>query len=88
MSLYVAGTIQGFIDSTQLFLLKLYEAFGIILIAASFCGVVFDIERCIKLKKGRYLFRAGGYLLLVIFGVATVFTVIAIIAISEGGMVI
>ena len=85
LSLYTAGTVQGFIDSTQIFLLKLYEVLGIILVAVSFCGAVLEVERCIKVKKGRYLLRAGCYLFLAILGIVSVFTVIAIIAISEGG---
>jgi len=88
LSLYAAGTIQGFIDSTQLFLLKLYEGFGIFLMVTSFCGIVLDIERCLKMKKMRYLLRAGGYLLLVIFSVTTILAVMAIIALSGGSGVI
>jgi len=84
LSLYAAGTIQGFIDSTQLFLLRLYEIFGIFLVATSFFGIVLDIERCVKMKKKRYLFRAGGYLLLVIFSITTVLTVMTITALSRG----
>ena len=84
LSLYAAGTIQGFIDSTQLFLLKLYEGLGIFLMVTSFCGIVLDIERCFKVKKKRYLLRAGGYLLLVIFSIVTVLAVMAIIALSRG----
>ena len=84
ISLYTAGTIQGFIDSTQLFLLRLYEWLGIFLMATSFCGIILDIERCIKMKKSRYLLRAGGYLLLVIFSVVTVLAVVTIVALSIG----
>ena len=84
LSLYAAGTIQGFVDSTQLFLLKLYEAIGIFLMVTSLFGIVLDIERCIKRKKKRYLLRAGGYLFLVIFSITTVLTVMTIIALSGG----
>ena len=84
LSMYAAGTIQGFTDSTQLFLLNLYEVLGIFLMVTSFCGIVLDIERCIKMKKKRYLIRAGGYLFLVIFSIATVLAVMTIIALSGG----
>ena len=84
LSLYTAGTIQGFTDSTQLFLLKLYEGLGIFLMVTSFCGILLDIERSIKLKKFRYILRAGGYLFLVIFSIATVMAVMTIIALSRG----
>ena len=80
--LYAAGTVQKFIDSTQLSLLNLYSVLGIILTIMSVFGVVMDSYRFVKAKKGRYLLRAGWYLLLVIFGLATVFAVSAIIAVS------
>ena len=84
LSLYAAGTIQEFTDSTQLFLLRLYEGIGIFLLLTAFCGIVLDIERCVKMKKSRYLLRAGGYFILVIFSIGTVLAVMAIIALSSG----
>jgi len=84
MALYAAGTMQGFIDSTQHFLLRLYEGLGIFLMVTSFCGVILDIERCVKIKKSRYLLRAGGYLFLVIFSIFSVLTVMTIMALSRG----
>jgi hypothetical protein len=82
--LYAAGTVQDFIDSTQLALLNLYSVLGIILTIASIFGVIMDLFRFIKAKKGRYLLRAGWYLLLAAFGAATVFAVSAIVAVSGG----
>jgi hypothetical protein len=82
--LYAIGTIQDFIDSTQLFLLKLYETFGIFLFVTSLFGMVLDLGRLIKMKKIRYLLRSGGYLLLVIFSVVTVLAVMTIITLSGG----
>jgi len=84
LALYAAGTLQGFIDSTQLFLLRLYESLGIFLMLTSFCGFVLDIRRCVRAKRKRYFFRAGGYLFLMVFSIATILMVMAIIALSRG----
>jgi hypothetical protein len=80
--LYAAGTIQDFIDSTQLFLLNLYFILGIFLTIASVSGLLLDLNRFSRTKKRRYLLRAGGYVFLVVFGVVTVFAASAITAIS------
>ena len=82
--LYAAGTVQGFIDSTQLFLLSFYVFTGIFLTVASISGIVINIKRLILNKKARYLLRAGGYIFLVIFAYFTGLAVIAIISISAG----
>ena len=86
--LYIAGTVQGFIDSTQLFLLRLYFVLGIFLTTVSLLGVLMDILRFVKRKKPRYLFRALGYLFLVLFGIITVLAVLFIIALSGGNRII
>ena len=80
--LYAAGTIQDFIDSTQLFLLNLYFTLGIFLTIASVSGMLLDLNRYSRTKKTRYLLRAGGYVFLVFFGIVTVFAASAITAIS------
>ena len=84
--LYAAGTAQGFIDSTQFALLRLYIVLGIFLTAASACGMLLDFGRLFKLRKIRYLFRAAGYILLVVFGSVTVLAALFIIAMSEGNI--
>lgn len=81
--LYTAGTVQAFTDSTQLYLLWLSGALGILLAITSICGIALDIIRFIRQKKGNYLLRAGGYFLLLIFAIATVFIVMTIIALSR-----
>ena len=82
--LYTAGTVQTFMDSTQLFLLGLYEVLGLLLLLGSAWGITFDLYRFYKDRKRRYLIRAGGYLLLVIFSIVTVLMVMAISAFSSG----
>ena len=84
LSLYTAGTIQGFMDSTQLSLLRLYEGMGIFLLVTALCGIALNIERSFKTKKGRYLLRAGGYFLLAVFSITSVLAVMTIIAMSGG----
>ena len=81
---YLAGTAQGFIDSTQFLLLRLNTIFGIFLAFTSVSGLILDLGRLIRTKRIRYLLRAGGYAFLVIFGIATVIIVSAIVAISGG----
>jgi len=82
--LYAAGTVQEFTDATQFALLALYSVLGIFLIVTSISGIVLDLTRFIASKKSRYVFRAGGYLFLVVFGVVTVMAVMAIFALSGG----
>ena len=84
MFLYVVGTIQGFIDSTQLVLLKLCVVLGIFLAVTSVYGAALNLWRLFNVKKARYLFRAGGYMLLVIFGAAAVLAAKFIITASGG----
>jgi len=84
--LYIAGTIQGFIDSTQFALIRLYIVLGIFLTAASACGMLLDFGRLFKQKRIRYLFRAVGYIILTVFGVVTVLAALFIIAMSEGNL--
>ena len=82
--LYTAGTFQDFTDSTQLLLLNLHFILGIFLTTASVSGLLLDLNRYTQTKKTRYLIRAGGYVFLVVFGVATVLAASAITAISVG----
>ena len=84
--LYAAGTVKGFIDSTQISLLSFYVVAGIFLAIASISGVLINFSRLFRNKKIRYLFRAGAYLLLIIFALITVLVVMVIIAISKGNI--
>ena len=87
MFLYAAGTVQGFIDSTQLFLLRLYTVLGILLTLSSTLGIILSFGRFFRVKKTRYLLRAGGYIFLAVFGVVTVLVVVFIVAVSRGNAV-
>ena len=82
--LYLAGTFQEFIDTTQITLLKVYSTLGIFLTATSISGLIIGLGRMITTKKAGYLLRASGYLALALFGTVTVLIAIAIISISGG----
>ena len=82
--LYAIGTSQDFIDTTQLSLLRLYVVFAIFLATTSSCGIILNIVRFLAQKKIRYLLRAAGYLLLVLYGTATLLTVMFIFTLSSG----
>ena len=82
--LYTIGTMQGFVDSTQLSLLSFYVIMSSCLVLASVCGTVINILRFRTQKKARYLLRAAGYLLLVLFGAVAVLTVMFIFTLSAG----
>ena len=85
--LYAAGTVQGFIDTTQLNLLRLYVFLGIFLAAASVFGIFLELNRAVNQKRTRYLLRASAYLFLAVFGVATIMAALFILALSEGNRI-
>ena len=82
--LYMIGTSQGFVDSTQLNLLKLYNVLAIFLVTTSICGIVLNIIRFLPQKKVKYILRAGCYLLLVLFGTVTVLIAQFVLTLSAG----
>ena len=82
--LYAIGTNQGFVDSTQLSLLKLYSVLAIFLAVMSIFGIIINVIRFLEQKKVRYLLRAGVYFLLALFGAATVLGAMFISALSLG----
>ena len=82
--LYAIGTNQDFVDSTQLGLLRLYVVLAIFLVTTSVCGIIINIVRFLPQKRARYLLRAGGYMLLVLFGTATLLALMFIFTLSSG----
>jgi hypothetical protein len=66
--LYVIGTRQGFMDLTQLSLLRLASGLGIFLAALSLYGTVFEALMVFRRRQYRFLWGLGGYLLTGIFG--------------------
>jgi len=84
--LYGVGTAQGFTDSTQFAFIQLYVALGIFLGVISLCGLFVEVGRFITSKEVRYLFRAGGYIVLIAFAIVTSFGALFILAIAEGNI--
>jgi hypothetical protein len=66
--LYGIGTIQGFTDSTQLFLLHLGLFLSILLALSAFYGAVLDLLLFFHRKKIRFICGAWVYALFGLFG--------------------
>ena len=82
--LYAAGTVQGFSDSTQFALLRVFIIFGIFMVVASAYGIFVSLERYKKLKVFRYILRTLFYAFLVIFGLTTVLAANFILTLAAG----
>jgi hypothetical protein len=66
--LYALGTIQGFMDDTQLFLLRIAAVFGTLLALSSVLGFFIDLGFLLVKRKIRYLGTLFFYCFLGIFG--------------------
>jgi hypothetical protein len=84
--LYITGTVQGFMDDTQLFLLRLGLGLGILLALSSFYGFVLDLVLFFRKKKIGFIFGAGLYAFLGILGALTAASAGFIISAAEGNM--
>jgi hypothetical protein len=81
---YAIGTAQGFMDITQLMLLRLTITFGIFLGVGSVYGIILALWLARKGLKVRYIGGIGSYLLLSLFGILAAF-VAAFIVVTAGG---
>jgi hypothetical protein len=84
--LYVLGTIQGFMDDTQFFLLRIAVVFGILLTVSSVLGFFIDLGFLLAKKKIRYLGIMVFYCFLGIFGGIIASASYFIMAISVGNV--
>ena len=84
--LYVAGTNQGFIDSTQFAFLNIYLVLGIFLTLSSLLGLFLNLEQFVRFRRLNNITRAGGYIILIIFGSVTVLAAMFIITMSSGNI--
>jgi hypothetical protein len=82
--LYAIGTVQGFMDSTQIMLLKIAAPLGLFLAAGAVYGIVLDFILFFGLKKIRFLGGAGLYLVMGIFGAVTALGAFFITAAAGG----
>ncbi|MDR2102241.1 MAG: hypothetical protein LBP43_06690 [Treponema sp.] len=82
--LYGIGTAQGFMDITQLMLLRLIIILGIFLGIGSVYGIILALWLIRRGLKFRYVGGIGGYLLLSLFGILTAL-IAAFIVVTAGG---
>lgn len=68
--LYGIGTAQDFLESTQLGLLRLSAAIGILLFLGSLFGLVLDVFYAAHARAPRSLWGAFAYLFALLFGAA------------------
>ncbi|MDR1597034.1 MAG: hypothetical protein LBR99_04945 [Treponema sp.] len=82
--LYSIGTVQEFMDRTQLLLLRLSVIFGLSLGVGSIYGIILNVWVGFHNKKYRGLGGIGIYLVFGIFG-AAIATLAAFIMVAAGG---
>jgi hypothetical protein len=84
--LYVTGTVQGFMDETQLFLLRLGVALSILLAFSSVYGLMLELILFFRKRRPRFIFGAGIYFLLGILGAAIAAAAGFILSASSGNI--
>jgi hypothetical protein len=67
--LYCVGTVQEFLDATQIALLRSASGLGLLLGIGAAYGLVLDIGAATLLKTPRFLLGAGAYLFLSLTGI-------------------
>lgn len=82
--LYFLGTYQGFMDTTQVLLLRMTFVFGILLAVSSVFGFFVDLSFLIRKKKIRYLFSILLYFTLAGIGGSVAISAFFIIVVSAG----
>ena len=83
--LYIAGSSQGFLDSTQHFILNLVSILGIFLVTGALFGFFYSLFLFFKRAfRSRHLFGALFYLFITILGAAASLSAMTIITASGG----
>ncbi|AEF81964.1 hypothetical protein TREAZ_0350 [Leadbettera azotonutricia ZAS-9] len=82
--LYAIGTAQGFMDSTQLVLLRIAAVLGLLLLIGALYGFALDLILYIRNRWLRFLGGGGIYLVLGAFGFAAAAVAFFIIAAAGG----
>lgn len=82
--LYGVGTFQGFLDSTQLFLLDLLSTGGLLLGVSSVYGAVLAAWEIFGRKKPSYAAAVAGYAFLASCGAAFALFASFVLALSAG----
>jgi hypothetical protein len=84
--LYIIGTVQGFMDDTQLFLLRLGVGVSILLALSSLYGLVLDLVLFFRRRRPRFIRGACLYALLGVLGGITAALAGFIISASGGNI--
>jgi hypothetical protein len=84
--LYVIGTVQGFMDDTQLFLLRLGVALSVLLVLSSVSGLMLELILFFRRRRLRFVLGAGLYFLLGIVGALIAAAAGFIISASRGNI--
>jgi hypothetical protein len=84
--LYIIGTVQGFMDETQLFLLRLGVVLSILLVLSAIYGFALDLALFFRSKKIRFICGAFLYAFLVFFGIVIAVLAGFIISASSGNI--
>jgi hypothetical protein len=84
--LYIIGTIQGFMDDTQLFLLRLGVGVSIMLSLSALYGLALDLFLFFKRKSLSFIRGAGAYALLGAFGGIIAASALFIISAAGGNI--
>lgn len=82
--LYIVGTIQGFMETTQTILLRLLVIMGIFLSIGALYGSIMDAGFILINHRRRFILGIISYLLLVMFGV-TISVISSFILVLTGG---
>jgi hypothetical protein len=82
--LYGVGTAQGFMDITQLLILRLIIIFGLFLGVGSVYGIFLTLWLSRKGLKIRYIGGIGGYLFLGLFGILAALIAVFIVVTAGG----
>jgi hypothetical protein len=84
--LYIIGTVQGFMDDTQLFLLRIGAGMSILLVLSSLYGLVLDLALFFRGKRPRFILGACAYALLGVLGGVIAVSASFIISASGGNI--
>ena len=84
--LYILGTYQGFMDTTQFFLLNITGFFGKLLFITCFFGFLVDLIYLFRKRIKRYFISLIFYIILGIFGGIVSSSAYFIMVLSDGNM--
>jgi len=84
--LYAIGTVQEFLDSTQIGLLRAASSLGLLVAAGAAYGCVLDVWAAVALRNRRFLLGSGAYLLTAALGLAAAAFASGLLAVIAGNL--